>query len=95
MASRDINTIMQLRVPVIARIGTRRMPLREVLNLAPGALLELPKNADMPMDLMVNNCEIGTGSPVKVGENFGVRVIHIGDAESRIRALAGDESADG
>lgn len=92
MSPRDVKTIMKLRVPVIARIGSRRMSLGEVLNLNPGSLVELPQAADRPLDLMVNNCQIGCGDPVKVGEKFGIRVAGIGNAADRIRALAGDST---
>ena len=93
MALSDLNTILQLEVPVIVRIGHRKMPLGEVLNLAPGSIVELAKNADAPLDLMVNNCQIGMGKAVKVGEQFGLSVLEIGDAESRIRALGGQGDA--
>lgn len=93
MALDDVNTILQLNVPVIVRIGHRRMPVGEVLNLSPGSIIELTKNFDEPLDLMVNNRQIGQGTAVKVGEYFGLKVSAVGDAEDRIRAL-GPESED-
>ncbi len=85
--AKDVQSILKLRLPVIVRIGDRRMSLGEVMDLAPGAMLELPRPADEPLDLMVNNKLIGRGSAVKVGENFGLKVQMIGDAAERIRAL--------
>ena len=89
----DINTILKLNVPVIVRLGHRRMPLGDVLKLTPGSIVELAKSADAPLDLMVNNCQIGTGNAVKVGEQFGLSVLSVGDAEAKIRALGGQGSA--
>ncbi len=86
MAS-DVDAILRLEVPVIVRLGDRRMKLREVLRLAPGSILELPKNAEDALDLLVNNRAIGGGDAVKVGENFGIRIDWIGGAADRIRAL--------
>ena len=83
----DVKSILRLEVPVIVEIATRPMPLTEVVNLAPGAIIELPKLVEEPLDMIVSNKRIGTGRAVKVGENFGFRVESIGDVESRINAL--------
>lgn len=83
----DLNTVLRLKVPVIVRLGERAMTTAEVLALVPGSIIELPKRAEEPLDLMVNNKQIGVGSAVKIGENFGIRIAMIGDAASRIRAL--------
>lgn len=83
----DISAILKLRVPVIVRLGHRRMAMDDVLALRPGAIIELSKQADQPLDLMVNNKAIGVGSAVKIGENFGLRVTTIGDPRDRIASL--------
>lgn len=87
MPTRDVQAILKLRVPVIVRLAHRQMPLNEVMNLGPGALVELPKPHDEPLDLMVNNKLVGHGTAVKVGEHFGLKVSVVGDATERIRAL--------
>lgn len=84
----DVQTILKLRVPVIVRIGARRSAMEDVLNFAPGSILELNKASDEELDLMVNNKPIGRGSAVKVGENFGVRISRIGSARERLEAMA-------
>jgi len=86
----EIQRILKLKVPVIVRLGHRRMPVDDVLALGPGAIIELPQSPDDPLDLMVNNKLIGNGVAVKIGENFGLRVAEIGDQTERIQALAGD-----
>lgn len=83
----DVQSILKLSVPVIVRLAHRPMALDDVLALGPGALLELPKDAEEPLDLMVNNKAIGQGTAVKVGENFGLRVTAIHEPVERIRAL--------
>lgn len=83
----DLNAIMKLEVPVIVRIAERTMPLGEVKNLAPGAIIELPKTADEELEILINNKPIGAGVAVKVGENFGLRVTFVGDVKQRIAAL--------
>lgn len=78
---------MKLEVPLIVEIGRRRMTVSEVTALAPGAIIELPKPAEDELEILVNNKTVGTGSAVKVGENFGVRIAFIGDLQQRILAL--------
>ncbi len=85
--TRDVQTIMKLRVPVIVRLAERRMNMQSVLNWGPGSIIEMGKLADEPIDLLVNNKQIGQGAAVKIGENFGLRVTTIHDAEERIKAL--------
>ena len=85
----DIRAILSLEVPIIVLLGERLMKTSEVVQLVPGAIIELPKNAEDELALQVNNKPIGTGQAVKVGENFGLRVSFIGDLRARIEALAG------
>ena len=83
----DLKSILSLEVPLIVVIGSRDMPVKEVMNLAPGAIIELPKLANEDLEILVNNKPIGVGTAVKVGENFGIRVTFVGDLKSRISAL--------
>ncbi|GMV97236.1 MAG: hypothetical protein AMXMBFR83_15940 [Phycisphaerae bacterium] len=83
----DPRRILRLEVPVIVRLAERTMPLGNILGLTTGAIIEFEKPADSQLDLMINNKCIGTGSAVKVGENFGLRVTRIGSVADRIRAL--------
>ena len=93
--ARDVKTILKLRVPVIVRLAARRMNVQDVLGWGPGSIIEMGKHSDDPLDLMVNNKEIGQGAAVKIGENFGLRVSAIHDAEHRVRALEGSPLKDG
>ena len=88
----DIKAILQLEVPLIVQIGMRTMTVEEVTSLVPGAIIELPKPADDELELLVNNKPIGTGTAVKVGENYGLRVTYIGDLQDRIAAMAADQT---
>jgi len=88
MAS-DLRSILSLEVPIIVLLGERQMKTSEVVSLVPGAIIEIPKNAEDELALQVNNKPIGTGQAVKVGENFGLRITFIGDLRARIDALAG------
>jgi len=90
----NLKSILKLEVPVSVQIASRTMPMRDVANLAPGAIIELPKLANEELEIVVSNRQIGVGTAVKVGENFGVRVNYIGDIKARIKAIAGASTAD-
>lgn len=87
MMSQNLGRIMSLEVPIIVRIGSRKMSLGDVIALTPGMIVELPQQAGDQLELLVNNKPIGNGSAVKVGENFGLKISYIGEARDRIEAL--------
>lgn len=90
----ELAPILKLEVPMIVVLGRREMTSREVVALVPGAVIELPKEADEELELMVNNKAIAAGNAVKVGENFGIRLSYVGDLKKRIAAL-GQEGGGG
>lgn len=85
----DVDAILKLEVPVVVRLGERQLPVREILALVPGSIIELSKAADAELDLLINNKQIGTGNAVKIAENFGLEVTFIGDVRERVEALTG------
>ena len=91
----NIDSILRLEVPVIVQIAERTMSVEEVIAIAPGAIIELPKLADDELEILVNNKIIGTGKAVKVGENYGIRISFIGDLGDRINAIGAGRTAKG
>mgnify|MGYP001828470694 CR=1 FL=1 len=85
----DIDTILQLKVPLIVTVGARRISLETVLSFGPGSIVELNKASDQPLEVLINNKEVGTGEAIKVGENFGVRITKMLSPQQRVQAMAG------
>ena len=85
----DLDTILKLKVPFIVTVGARRISLETVLGFGPGSIVELTKSADEPLEILINNKEVGTGEAIKVGENFGVRITKMLSPKKRVEALAG------
>ncbi len=85
----DIRSILKLEVPLIVRIAERAMHVDEVVQWVPGMIIEMAKNADEELELLVNNVAIGVGSAVKITENFGIRISYVGDLRERIDAISG------
>ncbi len=93
MAS-NLSQILDLDVPIIVRLGERRMSLGDIVAIIPGTIIELPKRSEEELELLVNNKAVGAGSAVKVGENFGIRVSFIGDLKTRIEAMGPGDADD-
>ncbi|MCP3905547.1 MAG: flagellar motor switch protein FliN [Planctomycetes bacterium] len=91
----ELSSILKIEVPLIVQIASRDMPVADVMSLAPGAIIELPKLADEELEIIVSNKQIGVGRAVKVGENFGIRVTYVGDVRERIEALGGASDSAG
>jgi flagellar motor switch protein FliN/FliY len=82
----NLEQVLKLEVPVGVLLGERLMRVHEVVGLVPGAIIELSKDSDRELDLTVNGNPIATGTAVKVGENFGIRLRFIGSAADRLNA---------
>lgn len=82
----NIDQVLKLEVPVGVLLGERLMRVHEVVGLVPGAIIELTKDAETELDLTVNGHPVATGTAVKVGENFGIRLKFIGSASERLNA---------
>jgi len=94
--SAPLDRVLKLEVPIVVLIGQRKSTVAETLQLAPGMIIELPKNAEDELELLVNNKVIATGTAVKVGENFGLKLAFVGDLKQRVLAMGPDNgSADG
>jgi flagellar motor switch protein FliN/FliY len=83
----ELHRILRMEVPVIVKLGERKLLLSEVMRLGVGAIIEFSKRSDEPLELLINNKTIALGETVKVGENFGLRITQIGDIRNTIQSL--------
>ncbi|MCD6460363.1 flagellar motor switch protein FliN [bacterium] len=83
----NIDIILDVNVEITAELGRKTMLIRDILEIGPGAVLELNKLAGEPVDLLVNNKLLARGEVVVINENFGVRIIDIVGQEQRIKNL--------
>jgi flagellar motor switch protein FliN/FliY len=71
---RDLRLLADVQVELAVELGRVKLPLRDLLSLAPGAVLELDRAADAPVDVLVNGCLVARGEVVVIDGEFGVRV---------------------
>jgi len=72
--ARDLRLLADVQVELAVEIGRVKLPLRELLSLSPGAVLELDRAADAPVDVLVNGCLVARGEVVVIDGEFGVRI---------------------
>jgi flagellar motor switch protein FliN/FliY len=83
----DIELIMDIPVQLTVELGRTRLPIRHILQLAQGSVIELDGLAGEPMDVLVNGCLIAQGEVVVVNDKFGIRLTDIVTPSERIRKL--------
>jgi flagellar motor switch protein FliN/FliY len=88
-ARENLNLLLDIAVPIAVEIGRAQLRIEEILNLGPGAVVELDKLAGEPMDFYVNGKLLAQGEVVVVDDNFGIRITSIVDPEQRLRGLRG------
>jgi len=72
-----LELLHDVEMEVTAELGRTRMSVRDLLSLAPGAVIELDRLAGGPADLLVNGRLIARGEVVVIDENFGIRITEI------------------
>jgi flagellar motor switch protein FliN len=73
-----LSFLLDVRISVSVEVGRVQMPVRQVMELGPGAVIELQRSASEPVEIHANGKCIGRGEIVVVGEQFGVRITELG-----------------
>ena len=84
----DINMILDIPVQLTVELGRTRIPIKHILQLAQGSVVELDALAGEPMDVLVNGFLIAQGEVVVVNDKFGIRLTDIVTPSERMRRLS-------
>ena len=87
-AGNDINMILDIPVQLTVELGRTRIPIKHILQLAQGSVVELEALAGEPMDVLVNGYLIAQGEVVVVNDKFGIRLTDIVTPSERMRRLS-------
>jgi flagellar motor switch protein FliN/FliY len=85
--SKTFDLLLDVELPVSVSFGRTRIPLKDVLKLSTGSIVELNRNVNEPVEIIVNNCVIARGEVVVVEGNFGVRIQEVISRQERLRTL--------
>ena len=76
-APANIDLIMDVALEVTVELGRTKKSISEVLDFAPGTIIELDKVAGEPVEVFVNGKMVARGEVVVIEESFGVRITEI------------------
>lgn len=83
----NLDMILDVHVTLSMEVGRSRLPIRNLLQLNQGSVVELERAAGEPLDVYVNGTLIAHGEVVVVNEKFGVRLTDVVSPAERIRKL--------
>jgi len=86
-ADMSLDVILDVPVTLSLEVGRTRMPIRNLLQLNQGSVVELERGAGEPLDVFVNGTLIAHGEVVVVNDRFGVRLTDVVSPSERIRRL--------
>ena len=86
---RDVSLDVILDVPVVLslEVARTRLPIRSLLQLNQGSVVELERASGDPLDVFVNGTLVAHGEVVVVNDKFGIRLIDVISPAERIRKL--------
>jgi flagellar motor switch protein FliN len=73
----SLSLLHEVDMEVTVELGRTTMPIRELLALQPGMVVEIERDAGAPIDVLVNGRLIACGEVVVIDEEFGVRITEI------------------
>ena len=85
--NRQFRLLADIPVRMSVEVGSTSLRLAEVMDLSEGSVVELDRQADDLLDIMVNGALIAKGEVVTVNGRYGIRVVEIAAAESRLAGV--------
>jgi len=76
----NLDLLLDVELAVTLRFGSRSLPLRDVLDLNPGAVLDLDRRVQEPVDMMLDGRVVARGDIVVVDGNYGLRITEVAPA---------------
>lgn len=83
----NIERLLDVELDVVVRFGVTNVPLRDVVRMGVGTMIELNRAVEEPVELLVNGRQLARGEVVVVDGYYGVRITEIGPAAERAASL--------
>jgi flagellar motor switch protein FliN len=87
VAGDNLEVILDIDMPLSVRFGEAVLSLDLLTRLGPGSLIELSRQPDDPVDVLINGRLVARGEVVVVSGNYGVRVTEVVSAAERLRSM--------
>jgi flagellar motor switch protein FliN/FliY len=85
--AKNLDMVMDIPIQLTVELGHTKMPIRTLLQLAQGSVVELNELAGEPLDVFVNGCLVAQGEVVVVNEKFGIRLTDIITPSERLKKI--------
>lgn len=79
--------LSSIPVRLSVEVGSTSLRLAEIMDLAEGSVVELDRQADDLLDIMVNGALIARGEVVTVNGRYGIRIVDVANAETRLAGI--------
>jgi flagellar motor switch protein FliN/FliY len=83
----NMELLLDVKLPIKVRIGTKYMLLKDVINMDIGSVIELDRLVNDPLDILVDDKVVGRGEVVIVDGNFGIQITEVVHPKERLAAL--------
>ena len=94
-ATKNLDILMDVKLQLTVELGRAVLPIKKVLELTRGSIIELEKVAGEPVELYANGKLIAYGEVVVIEDNFGLRITHITDPARRLNSLSNINKEEG
>jgi flagellar motor switch protein FliN/FliY len=85
--SRTMDLLLDVDLPISISFGRTHLPMKDVLKLTTGSIVELNRGVSDSVEVLVNQCLIARGEVVVVEGNYGVRIQEIASRQDRLRSI--------
>lgn len=85
--NKNLDILMDVKLQLNVELGRCELPIKKVLELTRGSIIELDKVAGEPVELYANGKLIANGEVVVIDDNFGLRITSITEPEARLPQL--------
>jgi len=86
-ANKNLDILMDIKLQLTVELGRTELPIKKVLELTRGSIIELEKVAGEPVELYANGKLVAHGEVVVIEDNFGLRITSITDPEERLKGV--------
>lgn len=77
MEEKALDIVLDVKVKVTVQLGSCHLPMRDILELSPGSVVQLMQHASDPVGLYVNDKLVAYGEVVVVEDNFGIKITEL------------------
>lgn len=85
--NKNLEILMDIKLQLTVELGRTELPIKKVLELTRGSIIELEKVAGEPVELYANGKLVAHGEVVVIEDNFGLRITSITEPEDRLKGL--------